>query len=436
MTYRSMTPTFWLVALAFGVPPVTYVHACPYSIRDSAFIGSQDPPSYNLYFVVDRNAPIREELTEWVELAADAWLGDAATKARVMDRVDARSHRLEELLPARSLDPARLPIAVLVSPQEDATIVPGFGPGNVSQDAVMDAVVSVVESPARIDLREHLIESWCAVLIVEGKDLAENARAEKAIRAAIQRITGTTTEMGKVVTTGPYLYTVSPDDVNERLFLWSLGLAEPDADTTTVRATMLVGRSERRGPIFAGAEITADSLYDAFVMLGRSCSCTTAEMWLTGPIPPLDWGPEMQDAVSDELGFDPRDPEAVRSIRNVVAGIRGPTGFGGSTAFGYHETYIEMPSASLDLSIRVTDVGSTADALPTETIGGTASADNTEIAEPDTASLTAPPLVSVVYGAEVTQTSNWSRPFIAMIGAALVAVAAITLVIVRRTRAV
>ena len=50
--------------------------------------------------------------------------------------------------------------------------------------------------------------------------------------------------------------------------------------------------------------------------------------------------------------------------------------------------------------------------------------------------LTAPPLVSAVYGTEVTQASNWSRPFIAMIGAALVAVAAITLVIVRRARAV
>ena len=50
-------------------------------------------------------------------------------------------------------------------------------------------------------------------------------------------------------------------------------------------------------------------------MLGRSCSCTTDEMWLSGPALPLEWGEEVQALVKIELGFDPRNPEALGAIR-------------------------------------------------------------------------------------------------------------------------
>ena len=78
-------------------------------------------------------------------------------------------------------------------------------------------------------------------------------------------------------------------------------------------------------------------------MLGRSCSCTTDPRWLSGPAMPLVWEPEMEKAVEDELGFDPQNPDALKSIAEVLAGGAGLRSLE-DVGFGYRERVIEAPT--------------------------------------------------------------------------------------------
>ena len=127
--------------------------------------------------------------------------------------------------------------------------------------------------------------------------------------------------MNKVVTVGPEIIVVDPDDPAERVLLWSLGLAMRDASDGEPRgpqAVMLAGQGRQRGPIFEGEELTAENLLEAFTMLGRSCSCTTSPLWLSGNAVAMEWGPDMEFTAQIELGFDPNDPQAISLLRETV----------------------------------------------------------------------------------------------------------------------
>lgn len=407
----------WAVALLGASLASSSARACPYSIRDSAFISAGTPNPYTLYFVVPDDFEQREALAEWVKTGASAWLEEANTEARLLDRVDAESHELLERLPANALAADRLPVPVLVSPEREAMVVPGLEGKKLSQDSVMDVMMHVVESPARITLREQLVKTWCVALLLEGPDKAENQRARQAIDAASKKVVGTTTELGKVITRGVHTLAVRPDDAKERVFLTSLGLSGPDADTSETRVVMLVGRGERRGPVLSGAGITVKKLRELFEMLGRSCSCTTSPMWLTGPAAPLEWGSDMQDAVADELGFDPGNPDAIASIKGVVSGALGPTGFARAPppGLGYREVVIDPTGGATEVAVRVTDV--------TVPSGADAPAQAGTAAAP--ASLAAAPIVPIQSG---------NRVLLIVIALAVLGLAGATAVVMRRAR--
>src|SRR5690606_35240895 len=140
---------------------------------------------------------------------------------------------------------------------------------------------------------------------------------------------------------------VSPDDGEEQVVLWSLGLdAQPAGEgPRPPRLLMLAGRGERRGPVLIGDEIDAARAYDLVHMLGRNCTCTAESHWLSGPVIPLEWTPEMQDLARAVLGFDPDNPEAVGVIGDVEAGLSGLFG-AGAGGLGYREASLEPPTAN------------------------------------------------------------------------------------------
>lgn len=136
---------------------------------------------------------------------------------------------------------------------------------------------------------------------------------------------------------------VHDGDPEERILLWSLGLETVGERNVPARAVMLVGRGERRGPQLEGEDITSQRLLEMFTMLGRSCSCTTDGMWLSGPSLPLEWSEEIEALVRVELGFDPRNPAALGAIRGVLDGLDGAAAPGAlaDPALGYTETLFE-----------------------------------------------------------------------------------------------
>jgi len=332
---------------ALGTPDAM---GCPYSIRDSVFLRNDSASAFQLCFVVRTGTPDRDKLTEWVEPASGAWLGDTNVVAGVVDIDRPSTHVSGELLRAKYGSRQDLPVAVLVSPEgETLGLVPPKS-GKPSLDWVMDTMADVVESPARDQLRKHLVKAWCVVIMVEGADPDRNRRAKEAIEAAGKRITGTTTELDKVVTAGPHLIVVSPEDPQERVVLWTLGLL-PGADAKpVVRAVMIVGRGEVRGPTLIGEKLTARSMFECFEMLGRSCSCTTAEVWFSGPAVPLAWGAAMDEAIEDELGFDLDDPAVISSIQGATG--MGPASSGlGVGGIGYREVYFDAGTGAATTTV-------------------------------------------------------------------------------------
>lgn len=312
--------------------------ACPYSIRDSAFMSIDEPALYELYFLAPKDEAARGQLAEWVAAASETWLADTNVSAQVIEAQGRESERLRESLARAEVDSGAMPSVVLFSPEGDALAMSQTPAAELTMDDVMDAMVRAAESPARLEMRDHLVESWCVVILMRGDDQAEADRAAEAIGRASVQITGTTTEMDKVVITPPHVIVVDRDGPAEKVLRWSLGLADGDSaagEQRPSRAIMLAGRGRQRGPVFEGDELNAERLLEAFTMLGRSCSCTTSPLWLSGKSLAIRWGPEMEDTAQIELGFDPNDPEAIELLRGTMGQGRGVTA---ESTLGYSET--------------------------------------------------------------------------------------------------
>ncbi len=310
--------------------------ACPYSIRDSAFIGGDALPSYQLLLITDSSD---ESIRDSIDAARTAWLTDANVVAEIVPTDSATVRALGDRL-SISDPPADGLTAVLVSPQGGARLLDTLGPDQVSLDAVMDMVASAVDSPLRARLRDELVEALCVLLVLSGDDPSVARRVAREARLAGERIVGTTNELDKIVQRPPLVIVLDKDDADEQVLLWSLGLVDEQSEPTDVRLIMLTGRGELRGPVLRGEQATEEAIHGLLEMLGRSCSCTTDDSWLSGPVIPLEWGEDLQAAVQKELGFDPDDPEAVGAITGVMAGLEGALDFDASS-LGYQESFVD-----------------------------------------------------------------------------------------------
>jgi len=375
------------VAAAIACLVTAHAAACPYSIRDSAFIGRGSSTPFLLVVLTRTDAPGRAQLAKSVEVATAAWLADSNVVARLVDVDGPRAKDLPDAVRARFATPDTTPAAVLISPSDRALDLDGLGPSASSERVVLESFGHAVASPVRRDLPQRLISSWCVVLFVAGTDDARNASARAAIDAAAKSIVGKSTELGKVIASAPTVLSVEAESREERTLLWSLGLDAPagdDASERPARAIILAGRGETRGPLLEGEEISVAKVTEVLEMLGRSCSCTTSPTWLIGRGVPLVWKSSHEAAAREALGFDPQDPNVLRSIR----GERRPeadalVGFD-EFDIGYDEIAIEPIEAPLP-SAEVTGEDTPPDAGPDTTdddesgTGGTARPTGTAI---------------------------------------------------------
>ena len=340
-TLRLLLP---VIAGATCLLCATILTACPYSIRDSAFIGRGSRVPFRLVFLSTSTIPGNDKLGEAVKTASAAWLRDSNVVARVVELDGPEKNEVGTEFQERYSDDSLLPAAILVSPSGDTLDLGQVDISGKPLDAVMERMGSIAESPIRRGLQEKLVKHWCVILFMPGTDEKRNTAALADIEAAAKAITGRKTELNKSIDTAPLILTLDPKNPEEEIVLWSLGLAPPDGEEERpARALALAGRGETRGPTLEGENLDKEKMSELLEMLGRSCSCTTSPVWLIGKAIPLTWSPEIRSMATLQLGFDPLDPEVLRSIKGEKKKPKELAGLGGFEEFelGYSEVTID-----------------------------------------------------------------------------------------------
>ncbi len=320
-------------------------HACPYSIRDAAFLTRENSDAaFTLYVRSsgEENAAAADVFDSHLAAMQAAWLAET--------NVSVRSRAPSEPLFAHASSPEDSDLDAKSQREPTAVLLDRSGRAlNLSNKPLADRQVlfalaeRVVTSPVRRTIRESLLRNWCVVLLICGADDSANATARQAIHRAVERIRGHHTELGLIISSPPRVLEVAHDDPAERVLLWSLRLRE--TASSGPRAIMLVGRGEQRASVLRGAAIRAETLYNWFEMLGKSCSCTTAPEWLSGPSIPLTWGKKEEELAESVLGFDPADPDVLESVRGAARGPRsGPNPTSDPLNLGYQELSLIGPN--------------------------------------------------------------------------------------------
>jgi len=337
--------------------------ACPYSIRDSAFIGRGSSVPFRLVFLSSSGTPGNDKLGEAVKAASAAWLRDSNVVARIVELDGPEKDEVPNEIQARYSDNSLLPTAILISPAGETLELGQLDISDKPLDAIMAVMEPVVESSLRRGLQEKLVRHWCVIVFVPGTDEKRIAAALTGIETAAKAIVGKKTELNKSITTAPHILVLDPAKPGEKIVLWSLGLTPAEGEKERpVRTLALAGRGETRGPTLEGENVNSEKMSELLEMLGRSCSCTTSPVWLIGKAIPLTWSDEIRSMATLQLGFDPLDPEVLRSIKGEK---KKPRELGGFEEFelGYSEIAIEPIPVTEDAPAGEGSDGPEADAI-------------------------------------------------------------------------
>lgn len=305
---------------------------CPYSVRDVGFV-DLDPVPYRLYCFVRDNTPQKDDIAATFEKISRVVLMDANAEAELVNIDQQETHEAVEYF--RFWEIKSLPAAVVVSPTGRSMQVPISSGDKPFEETAWSALESVVSSPKRDELMDHIVKAWCVVLLVQGEDAAENARAEQAVTKAKEIIAGSLTPMGRTVDDAPHVVVIpSEHSAEEEVLLWSLDLAS--YDTSGPRVAVVYGRGRQIGPILEGDNLTMDSVLAILHAIGASCGCETDRRWLLGTTIPMRWGSEQEAEAAKRLAFDPESPMVKTEVSRIWS-AGAVAGAGADWAMGYQE---------------------------------------------------------------------------------------------------
>ena len=238
--------------------------------------------------------------------------------------------------------------------REDDPALPLSPPGSLS--ALKDAELwswleTMVQSPTRRAMEEQLLEAYAVVLVVEGADARENQRVRQAAESAAASIAKLIPGMPKPVDVPPQVVVVDADSVpQEILLLWSLQMDWRSADAP--QAAVVLGRGRRLGPVLKADEVTATRFQEILAVAGQDCECDLDRSWMQGPMMPVRWGPDREQAAYKALGFDPENPLVKAEISRILARGKNPLTGEATDTIG-----TELDMLLLGYSEEVLDVG-------------------------------------------------------------------------------
>jgi len=319
-------------------------YACPYSVRQVGFVILKKEP-YRVCCLVRDDTPDRERVASWFR-DCDYVLMDSNVEAAVLNLDQSADEALASAVP-RKID--RLPAVVIVSPSGERTMRLRLGSQSSSEDAVRALLERAVSSPKREELKSHIVKNWCVVMLATGGDRAKNEKARGEVKAALEEVAGSETELGATIDVPPHLLVVASDDPAEKVLLWSLGL--PHGKTPEPRVVVLFGRGQQIGPVLEGRTLTRAWVRSTIYKVGMNCACMTDHRWVSGPRIPLRWEEDCQEEVRRLVGIDPDSPEVrlaiARAWQTDVQMERGALGLLGYTEGPFVQ--VEAPDGSVSV---------------------------------------------------------------------------------------
>ena len=311
---------------------------CRFTVREVGF-ADVVPQFYHLYCYVD-NRTEAGIISAFNQISFTYFI-DTNVKGKVI-----HSDQVSNSHPAKYFqewEHEELPSVILVSPNETSIVFPL--PPNKS--GIRSLVEQIIQSGTRDQILQATIQTYGVVLLVEGKDSAENRRASSAIRLAIERIKDKIPEMPKPVNELPRAITLSYQDRDqEKILLWSLtGKMELGEGPFAI---VLYGRGRQIGPLMEGNQITTANLVNTLSLIGADCECGLDRSTMLGTMIPLKWDQSMQADLVKQLGFDPESPMIKNEISQILS--RTPVSPGQSISedplLGYTEFTVTFESES------------------------------------------------------------------------------------------
>ena len=169
--------------------PLSIALGCVYSVRDVGFTDIGSVP-YHLYCYIPADSP--ENFASTLRQISYAAFVDSNVEVEIIN-VDQQKSSLDHMV----LSPAMkylnfwelksLPAAILVSPKGQSLVLPIFASdkpfseysANLLKGMIWPTLESVVVSQGRKEIVSSVVEAYCVVLLIQGKDDAENKKAQR-----------------------------------------------------------------------------------------------------------------------------------------------------------------------------------------------------------------------------------------------------------------
>jgi len=291
----------------------TGVFACVYNVRDVGFADILSSP-YILYYFITDNTP-DTQLTAFKSIAHSV-LMETNVSFEIINIERNKDHPANEFI--KFWDVRFFPAAIVASPFGQSRVLQITSEHQTFNASALKAVESVVSSPVRGEVLQHIIKAYAVVVLIEGIDARENKAALKVIKSANNEIKRIMPQLPKTIENPPHLITVEREKLSqEKLLLWSLGINAEDLNVP--HAAIFYGRGRRFGPVLKGEGISTKNIYMLLSIIGLSCECGIDRLQLMGTTIPLQWDSKKKSEVLSKLGFDAENPMVKTEMMQIMS---------------------------------------------------------------------------------------------------------------------
>ena len=335
--------------------------ACRFNVRDVGFVDLGSDP-YRLYIFVPENTP-RADL-EIIQSTAYATYLESNIKFEIQTPAKAADGEAKAFLPKEVAEP----VGVFVSGDGKRSVpVKLTAKGQPLAVSIWDGLESVFYSPRRNAVLAKVYEHYGVILVVEGKNAAENDRIKKQAARVVATITARMDRLEKEIKEAPVVEVIAGKDfAAEKTFLWSLGV---DAIAETPQVVVLYGRGRQMGPVLRDERLDEHSLTAIVNTIGLNCECGLDRKWMQGTMIPQSWDEDVRKHFADHLGFDPESPAIRVEMSQILA--KGGKGQGANRNAQIGGTLDELLMGYREGALKIAEATST-NAAPKKTVSAPA----------------------------------------------------------------
>ena len=300
---------FFLLSLIFSAQTA---FACRFNVRETGFVdfyGEQ----YLLIAYIDNNTP--PETIDILHSTAQKMLSESNVIFEFINIEKQENHPALSYISNKKL--SSLPTLLLISPEGQSLEFPLESSKQKFKSSLTKAINKILYSPTRKELQKQTVNTYGAILLIEGKNKEENTAARQEVQEALTNITKKMDLMPKLIKNPPSIVTLKyVDRFREPVLFWSLGL-----DTSKMGppyAAIFYGRARWLGPLFKGKEISKQNLSEILFIVGADCECGLDKNWLRGTALPMMWNKKTSKRIAQNLGFDPENPLTKIEISQIM----------------------------------------------------------------------------------------------------------------------